>query len=220
MSKALRGLIVARDVDKTLLAALIKIGDTDQSASHDRALAIVAAVYVEDALQNAISTHLGPLSADKYDSLIFTDEHAPLVGLSARIRMASALGILVEPFRQDLTLIRNIRNAFAHSSSEITFSTKAVRDAVDAFITTAHLTSAELEAGTPGREGRAKFIVTVAALCSYLEKYDGRWTPSSHWRKALGPALLHKLLQLRRQARKNRSGKKPTPSRRPRSSQA
>lgn len=48
-------------------------------------------------------------------SKLLTGFNAPIGTLSARIEMAAALGLISEQERHDATLIRKIRNDFAHS---------------------------------------------------------------------------------------------------------
>lgn len=186
LSKALRALIEARNLDKHMIETLSEIGNKDDSPSHDRTLAIVAAVYIEDSLRNAIAKHLNPYRVNEYQSLIFTDDQAPLSGLASRTRMAFALGVIVEAMRKDLTLIRGIRNAFAHTPSAVTFNTPVVRDAVEALSVLESLSLQEVVADVGiDKTSRARFIVAVATLCRLIDRHDGYWGPSSFWRKAI-----------------------------------
>jgi len=61
-----------------------------------------------------------------------TDDRAPLGTFSAKIIMAYALGLIDNDTRQNLDVVRHIRNAFAHSKRLIDFSHIAIANAIHA----------------------------------------------------------------------------------------
>jgi DNA-binding MltR family transcriptional regulator len=132
---ALRQLINQRSGGK-VQEELIVMVTTDESPSHDRALAIVGAVFLEDALRGVLSKYLSPERLADAGAQIFEDENAPLQGLASRTRMAYALGLFDNRVHRDFTLIRNIRNAFAHSSGALTFRTDVIQTAVENLLIT------------------------------------------------------------------------------------
>ncbi len=98
----------------------------------DRAIVIMTGTVIEQGLETAILARLPGILAGN-ESYIFGDDAAPLRGLDAKIRIAFALGILGEEARSDLSLIKSIRNTFAHSRLEIDFTTPQVIEACNHF---------------------------------------------------------------------------------------
>lgn len=191
LNRALRALIYRR-VDKEAIDALSELAQADESASHDRTLAIVGAVYLEDALRGAISKHLMPSRLSTTGATIFEDEQAPLQSISARARMAYALGIIDEIQRKDMTIIRSIRNAFAHSSDGFTFKHPDIAAAVGSLEVLKNTNLDDLKAAAPRLFERARFIVAICLHCGILDQYDGKWSGSERYRQALARALLDK----------------------------
>lgn len=96
----------------------------------DRAAAIFTGIEVDEATRRTL---LGWLritkSKDHDDEDGLFGPMKPLASFSARIRLLYALRIVGEETRDDLNIIREIRNAFAHSGRELTFETKEVKTA-------------------------------------------------------------------------------------------
>lgn len=98
----------------------------------DRGVAIIGAAYIEERLEETLLA----LFTDRIETVKYENQKVskrlfkgtgPLTSLSAKIDTAFALGMLGDHSFQDLHLIRDIRNAFAHTSDPLTFcSTKIV----------------------------------------------------------------------------------------------
>ncbi len=113
-----------RVADDTVSSALFGLlEDKATEGAKDRTIAVVATTYLENVLRKAITAHLHVAVDEKR---IFEDDLAPLRDFSARIRMARGLGIVNDETEQDLNRLRSIRNVFAHSVENITFSTEAI----------------------------------------------------------------------------------------------
>jgi DNA-binding MltR family transcriptional regulator len=93
----------------------------------DRTAAIASAQYLEYALQKAILAHLKKDISEREIKELFDEPGAPIGSLSAKIRLAVAMGIIDHEEKEDLDTIRNIRNTFAHSMTHITFDDEAVQ---------------------------------------------------------------------------------------------
>lgn len=91
----------------------------------DRPAAIVGASYVDLALRAALEQRLTDIPDVVYR--LFED-NGPLQSFSARIYLGFALGIYKRRAFNDLRLVRDIRNAFAHSVEPITFAYQDVGD--------------------------------------------------------------------------------------------
>ena len=91
----------------------------DKPARRDRYSALVGAALLEYALKAAISKHLAPGKSKGAARLIFDDyDRSPLASFSARIKMAYALGIVDKTTMDNLIILKNVRNDFAHSVEE------------------------------------------------------------------------------------------------------
>ena len=101
-----------------ILAAL-----KEAATSSPRAAAIVATSLVEDALRWCLCGWLIP---NVNEAQVFDNETSPLRTFNAKIIMGYSLGIYGEITRDDLHIMRYIRNAFAHSPRAITFDTPNV----------------------------------------------------------------------------------------------
>ena len=92
----------------TLSPALLEMDNAD-----DRAAAIVAGSIVENYLAVVIMSRLRPMSAEEQKDL-FDRDIAPLGSFHAKILMGSALNLYGERVVNDLRIIKNVRNLFAH----------------------------------------------------------------------------------------------------------
>lgn len=91
-----------------------------------RALAITCASLLERALEEYVSSALkwpddeAEAAREKRD---FFQNDAPFATFSAKIKLGFMLGLYNKVVRDDLDTVREIRNAFAHSTSHIDFKT-------------------------------------------------------------------------------------------------
>ena len=91
----------------------------------DRGCALFAASFIDDAL--AILLRASLVSDNKIEQALFSGT-APLATFSSRISMSFYLGKLPLPCRQDLDIVRKIRNEFAHRAEAISFTDKGIAD--------------------------------------------------------------------------------------------
>ena len=96
------------DVDPEFAALLQEV-----FGASARAGVIVAAAAVEDTLRRAISERLFKKDPPTLGAL-FKGASAPLGSFSAKIHLGYALGVFLEPTKQDLMTIKDVRNLFAH----------------------------------------------------------------------------------------------------------
>jgi len=91
------------------------------SSESDRGAAIMGCALVEQTLELAIRSRL----VDPGDTITrqwFEGPNAPFGTFSAKIKLGRALGIFAEEMDGRLTLLKDIRNAFAHTSRPIDFN--------------------------------------------------------------------------------------------------
>ncbi len=93
---------------------------------NDRGAAILAATFLEGALEYAVSRAL-PNSAANYSKLF--ESEGPLNSFDSKFLLADSLGILGPLTKKNLEIIKHVRNTFAHTAIPIDFSTKEIADA-------------------------------------------------------------------------------------------
>jgi hypothetical protein len=120
---------------ETLLRILIDLMDDPEKEdpAKDRNAAITGAAFMEHALRKAISTHLITDPIDPQHDYLFESDDAPFKNFSARIKLARALGIINKTDYDQIEIIRNIRNVFAHTINTVTFSTPQIAAYFDDF---------------------------------------------------------------------------------------
>jgi hypothetical protein len=94
------------------------------SAVDDRGACLLIVAQIDVELDKAIEHKLGRLTSDVRSELY--EQDGPLATFSRKITMAVALGILGPVSRENLRIIRHVRNAFAHAKRPIKYSTPEV----------------------------------------------------------------------------------------------
>ena len=97
---------------------------TDSTDKSDQALALLDATMVERMLERVILSRMTRLKRKQRMDLF--EGMAPLSTFSAKIKMAHALAILGPKTVADIEIIKDIRNAFAHSFHSLTFNRKEI----------------------------------------------------------------------------------------------
>jgi hypothetical protein len=90
---------------------------------------LVSAAVVEDRLQQLLLTKMRTLSNNKAKRIF----NGPLRSLAAKIDVAYAFELIEDELYDDLTIIRDIRNEFAHSVTERNFESPEVVELVQKF---------------------------------------------------------------------------------------
>jgi len=119
--KALKRLSSTRHAAKDLKAIF-----AEAEISNPRACALIWGALVEDALQYVTSIKLAHLTPDEKTD--FFSESGPAGTFSSKIKIAYAMGAIETHVRDDINVIREIRNAFAHAQTALSFSNKEVAD--------------------------------------------------------------------------------------------
>lgn len=89
----------------------------------DRGLPLVAAAVIDEKLKEILLTFM---CDNKAARRLVMETNSPLASFSARIDACFALGLIDDFEFQEVTLIRRIRNAFAHERHRLTFSGEKV----------------------------------------------------------------------------------------------
>jgi DNA-binding MltR family transcriptional regulator len=127
----------------------------------DRGTALIAAAWLDDALEALIRAHFRP---DKSIADDFMRSDGPCGSFSARIKLAYLLDLIDPTPRRDLDKIRAIRNHFAHARREIRFSTPSIKDRCKDL----HGARAYRAGGGMLRSPRQEFLVATYFLTEYL----------------------------------------------------
>ena len=87
--------------------------------------ALTGAAIADQQLQDALLTKMKKLSRKLEDELF--KGYGPLSSLSAKIALAYALGLVDSTTHKRLTVMRQIRNKFAHADDFTTFESPEIR---------------------------------------------------------------------------------------------
>lgn len=91
---------------------------------NDRAVIIIAASILEEALANALKMELRTSSNEEKEVLFGVG--MPLSSFSAKIKFVYALRLCDKREKNNMNVIREVRNAFAHSMKYMDFKTEEV----------------------------------------------------------------------------------------------
>ena len=83
----------------------------------DRVAVITLAALIDVGLERAITCRMRRLKPAEHDAIF--GGAGPLSGLSAKVRIAYALGIIGPLVRNDLSTINDVRNVFAHAAQNV-----------------------------------------------------------------------------------------------------
>lgn len=132
-------------------------------AESDRGAAVMAASLVEKALEDAVRSRFAKPEGDVADNW-FEGINAPFRTFAAKISLGRALAIYGEHMEARLSLIKNIRNAFAHRMIPLDFSHPTL---VEACLKLSHAPDRDKD-----RHMRAVFASACIALASVLGQYS------------------------------------------------
>jgi hypothetical protein len=104
-----------------------------ESHDSDRSAALVMTTFVDTSLNGIILYALGINSQDAIMSLLI-DSRAPLYTFDEKIRFCTAAGLFGTISKNNLNVMRQVRNAFAHSMVDITFTTPEIERACNRLI--------------------------------------------------------------------------------------
>lgn len=170
----------------------------------DRAATIILSTHVEDNLEQLVAVQLRH-GINKTDRSTILEGEGFLSRFSAKILFASAFGFIGPETRRDLTRLKDVRNAFAHARTDISFTTPEVAEHCAMFEAPGKprfhpISEADLkrqpamqavkdwqEAYQPPTAARERFILTAAFLNSRLSsatlhvmEHTERMRPSEH----------------------------------------
>jgi DNA-binding MltR family transcriptional regulator len=149
----------------------------------DRGCALVGGELLNERLLNLIQARMtSRATVNKFDS--FFEGHGPLTTFAARTHLTYLLGFIADTVYQDLCVIRDIRNRFAHSSEDIDFSNDEIKSSCSNLH---HYLKQRVS------DPRAQFIFAVSAVDMVLEYliFDSEHATTP----ANGPEELYEILR-------------------------
>ncbi|RUV04327.1 hypothetical protein EOB36_03490 [Mesorhizobium sp. M6A.T.Cr.TU.017.01.1.1] len=160
--------------------ARIAVRDLDNES--DRGAIILAATNVEDMLELKILERLPTLQADEPARKFVFEQDGPISTFSRKILMAYAMGIVDKPYRKLIDLVREIRNACAHSRQPISLQVPELQDACKVVISDIW---PDIKDHNP-KTIRMAFVMKCTFIQHYIlhgEKLEGRDAHLAHWEK-------------------------------------
>lgn len=108
--------------------ATIEAHGTSLQHESDRGTVIMTAAMIEDTLTQALERRFSHLTRKEIDAMF--DFNGPMGTFSAKIKCAQAFGIIDRATRNHVEMVREMRNACAHSQNALTFKDDILRNAV------------------------------------------------------------------------------------------
>ena len=97
----------------------------------ERSVALMIGALIEDRLRSVIEQRISHLTPDEMAD--FFSDNGPASDFASRIKIAYALGGIPAWIWDDVNLIREIRNAFAHTRLQLSFADKELTDLCSVF---------------------------------------------------------------------------------------
>lgn len=132
----------------------------------DRACALILAANIDNRLRELLATYFVEMSKNQRDALF--KGNGALSTFSSATRVAFASGLLSDDEFNDINIIRDIRNLFAHQEQGWSFSTTKVSQLCSSLKMPTTLRADHPELATHVQLPRASFEVTAASLVLLL----------------------------------------------------
>jgi hypothetical protein len=131
----------------------------------DYALVLSLATFVEDSLGRLLIAYFRDCKATK---ALVEGFNAPLGTLSSRVKAAYSFGLIMKQQYEDLEILRNIRNEFAHNWEGVTFERNDIK-AMIGKLSGYTLDQKPIEGGP-----REKLLETLTVCCIELQIFVAR----------------------------------------------
>jgi DNA-binding MltR family transcriptional regulator len=167
----------------------------------DRGAAIIAATFLDNLLQIALERRFLHLSKDQHKALF--GRMAPLSTFSAKIEIAYAAGLFGKSAYNNIQMIRNVRNKFAHKLERLHFDHPQIAKFID------DPQRKKAIIGSPSSR-RDEFLITFALLIILLYGYtaeDIRLLPLGKTHPAFFAALAQTLQTMQETLRSAQNAK-------------
>jgi len=138
----------------------------------DRAVALMCASTIEEALKVALRTHFVELTTDEDNHIFCEDQDSPLATFSSKIRLGYAMGVYGPKTRDDLNIMRYVRNVFAHTRNHVTFNTEEIASACNYIAVTDRCKGSEYLYPSPTTP-RGRYVCAAKLWSIYLFSLEG-----------------------------------------------
>ncbi|ESX87004.1 hypothetical protein [Mesorhizobium sp. LNJC405B00] len=152
----------------------------DLDNESDRGAIILAATNVEDMLELRILEKLPALRVDETARKSVFEQDGPVSTFSRKILMAYSMGIIDKPYRKLIDLVREIRNACAHSRQPISLEVPELQEACKVVISDIWPDIKDHDPKTI----RMAFVMKCTFIQHYVlhgEKLEGKEAHLAHW---------------------------------------
>lgn len=156
------------DRDIEYMSAFLK----EFQAETDRGAVLVGAALLDARLERLLLSHMLP---GKVANDLVKGGNAPLGTFSARINATYAFGLITTAERQDLNLIRGIRNEFAHSEHGLTFSDQKIVGLCSSLVSRRPPEIIEDSGGYPPRQRFNDAVLFTAMQLWYRPEHAERY---------------------------------------------
>jgi len=136
----------------------------------DRATVLIAGALLDQALEAAILTHFVNLNKNEKRDIFSGEVNGPLSSFAHKIRISYALGIIGKNAKEDLNVIKAIRNAFAHAFDHVDFSTETIKLACEHIKVIDRLEGDVFNSASSGPEERFRVSVFIYLVYLYAEE--------------------------------------------------
>ena len=139
----------------------------------DRGCVLIAAAYLDDALESLLRTYFSQDAAcvkNAVDPMF--DGLAPLSSFSAKTKLAFALRLIDSGVFDNLELVRKIRNKFAHSFEGVALTSQQIRDWIRSLKLTAPAKDRVKAKPAAVQEEKLRFTSAVCYAIGYLEERE------------------------------------------------
>lgn len=154
------------------------------SNESDRGAIILASTSIEDMMEHKILAQLPGLKDDEATRKRMFEQDGQLASFSKKTEMAYAMGIIDKDYRKKIDLVREIRNACAHSRLPLSMDKKVLRDPCEVVISDF---INDLKDRKP-RTIRTAFVAKCAFISHYVatgEKLEGVEAHLQHFAELL-----------------------------------
>lgn len=148
----------------------IQYAFAEMDGSDDRTAAIVAAGIVDEKLAHALMSRMVELGEDEQHGL-FRNVNALLNDLGAKVQLGFALNLFGAEVRDDLNVVRKVRNLFAHEIEVRTFDDPEVAKLCAKLVGPRHLAHAK---GQPEAMGNRQRLLDTAVHLGARFDIDSR----------------------------------------------
>ena len=151
------------------------------SKESDRAAAVLVGAEIDNRLTQLLEAYFLPKSKR---STRLLEQDGPLGTFSSKIEIIYRIGFIPPEFHQDLQIVRNIRNDFAHKGAGLCFTDNRMRDLCNNLFCSSDMKApSKDDSDAYNAYPRNRFLTSAGIILGHLTllKYQVKTSPE-HWR--------------------------------------